>query len=381
MRIRLACLGFLALVQTAWPQICIKNSASFPFYMTQTGRVGFGTSTPAAHSLVDVNGQLFVQAIAIGSSAVPGNVLAVNEQGIGAWRKETGATLKWKNATVSGETISLAAAYEPQNSPTTFYYAAATTRNVTYTGTNEEMTLEIKNDRTDNLGKATLRITGDLASLALQSEGMTSPLEIHATEVWPGGLTGTDNQLWLNAGIVTEGTFNRFKNNVLVGRYLNNTASGGRLVIGSSSDAHDTQRFRIRDGDSYLYGSQIYCNNLPSNNTNVDKIVMNADGKLYNSHIASSERYKEEIKPLHRPFDRLLAARSVEFVYKESKMRSIGCIAEELADLGLEDLVVRDDQDRPQGISYDRLPIYLLEIIKENDHRLQDLEKRVKNKY
>ena len=43
----------------------------------------------------------------------------------------------------------------------------------------------------------------------------------------------------------------------------------------------------------------------------------------------------------------------------------IGFIAEEFAALGLTDLVVYDKDGRPDGIQYDRVPVYMLEVLKK----------------
>lgn len=51
-------------------------------------------------------------------------------------------------------------------------------------------------------------------------------------------------------------------------------------------------------------------------------------------------------------------------MYKTTRGRDIGYTAEEFDKLGLDDLLIyRDGQ--PDAIKYDRLPLYILEIIKE----------------
>jgi hypothetical protein len=88
------------------------------------------------------------------------------------------------------------------------------------------------------------------------------------------------------------------------------------------------------------------------------------DGTLGTSG-SSSRRYKEDITPLKDDFRKILGAQPVAFVWKKTEERDIGLIAEDLDELGLRDLVIYDAEGRPDGVRYEYISLYLLEVVKE----------------
>jgi hypothetical protein len=91
----------------------------------------------------------------------------------------------------------------------------------------------------------------------------------------------------------------------------------------------------------------------------------------------SSKRYKQNIAPLRDDFSKILKAQPVTYTAKESKERSLGFIAEDMDELGLTNLVVHDRQGRPETIRYDRVSLYLLEVIKSQNNRIGALEETI----
>ncbi|MBN2356555.1 tail fiber domain-containing protein [candidate division KSB1 bacterium] len=89
----------------------------------------------------------------------------------------------------------------------------------------------------------------------------------------------------------------------------------------------------------------------------------------------SSERFKENIEPLQSRFENILNAQPISFTYKQTKQRSIGYLAEEFDRLGLKDLV-NYENGQPQSISYDKISIYLLEMIKTMKAEIEELRSR-----
>ncbi|MDD5595933.1 MAG: hypothetical protein PHY94_06820, partial [Candidatus Omnitrophica bacterium] len=61
-----------------------------------------------------------------------------------------------------------------------------------------------------------------------------------------------------------------------------------------------------------------------------------------------------------------------------TRKADIGYIAEDFEALGLKDLVVYDDKGLASSIKYDRIPLYLVEIVKAQETKIADLEKRIK---
>ncbi len=88
-------------------------------------------------------------------------------------------------------------------------------------------------------------------------------------------------------------------------------------------------------------------------------VVINANGRL--GVVASSARYKQDIKSLDDAADRLAQLRPVSYRYKtEPEATHYGLIAEEV-DAVMPELVVRDDQNRPESVQYQELIPLLLQ--------------------
>ncbi len=96
---------------------------------------------------------------------------------------------------------------------------------------------------------------------------------------------------------------------------------------------------------------------------------------------SSSVRYKENIHDLKADFNKILLLEPKSFIYKNTNTEDIGYIAEELDRLGLEELVIYDAEKKPDGIRYDKISLYLLEVIKslkkELDEHIKEEKKDV----
>lgn len=103
-------------------------------------------------------------------------------------------------------------------------------------------------------------------------------------------------------------------------------------------------------------------------------VVVDANGVLMRQ--SSSARYKKNVRPLEVDPAAPLALRPVRFDWKHSGQADIGLIAEEVAAV-LPDLVVRDVAGRPDAVQYEKLSLYLLEVIQAQQKALDDLRERV----
>jgi hypothetical protein len=92
---------------------------------------------------------------------------------------------------------------------------------------------------------------------------------------------------------------------------------------------------------------------------------------------ASSRRYKDKIQPFKDDFYKILQLSPKSFVYKGANRREIGYIAEDLDDIGLKDLLYYNKDKQPESIHYDKIPLYLLEIVKVQQKELADLKKEL----
>lgn len=93
----------------------------------------------------------------------------------------------------------------------------------------------------------------------------------------------------------------------------------------------------------------------------------------------SSHRYKENITPLEDDFARVLSLQPKTYtrIGGDPNRWEIGYLAEEVHDLGLHRLVEYDLQGRPDGVNYEKMVLYLNEVIKQQQARIAALEQRV----
>lgn len=93
----------------------------------------------------------------------------------------------------------------------------------------------------------------------------------------------------------------------------------------------------------------------------------------------SSRRYKENIAPLEDDYLKILHLEPKTYtrIGGEPDRWEIGYIAEEVHELGLTRLVEYDLEGRPDGVNYEKMVLYLNEVIKRQQGRIAELEKRI----
>lgn len=111
-------------------------------------------------------------------------------------------------------------------------------------------------------------------------------------------------------------------------------------------------------------------------------VQVNSNGTLGTT--ASSRRYKEEIEPLAVTVEDVLAIEPVSFRYKAEALEpdserplEFGVIAEQVDEIGIEPLIIRDGDGRPEAFAYEKLPVLLLKVCREQQARINDLEARL----
>jgi hypothetical protein len=132
--------------------------------------------------------------------------------------------------------------------------------------------------------------------------------------------------------------------------------------------------------DSFKGYLHLYVKHLPAGG-GTRALTVNDSGEVVT--MASSERYKTDIRQLAPETDAVLSLKPVRFKYRDSGREDVGLIAEQV-DEHIKDLVIYDAEGRPDAVKYDRVGVYVLEVVKElkaeNDRfraRLDELEKRV----
>ncbi|MBN1542546.1 tail fiber domain-containing protein [candidate division KSB1 bacterium] len=139
---------------------------------------------------------------------------------------------------------------------------------------------------------------------------------------------------------------------------LGNAKVSGTLSVGSTATIND-----------------LTLTNLPvESGTRYDVRISSTGVMMRGPQVVSSARYKTDIEPLQDDFSKILAVEPKSYRYKEDNVQDIGLIAEELDQLGLQNLVQYDEQGRPDAVKYDRVSLYLLQVIKQMQARINKLE-------
>ena len=147
-------------------------------------------------------------------------------------------------------------------------------------------------------------------------------------------------------------------NNLGLGTNAGNalTTGSGNVCIGAGvlGVAGESNITRIRNVYSSLASGRI--------------VYVNSDNKI--GTLASTRRVKNDIKPMDKASEAVLALKPVSFRYKKqidaSGTLQFGLVAEEVADINA-DLVTRDSEGKPETVRYDAVNAMLLnEFLKEH---------------
>lgn len=92
----------------------------------------------------------------------------------------------------------------------------------------------------------------------------------------------------------------------------------------------------------------------------------------------SSERYKENIRVYDRGLEDLNKLDPVYFNFKGNPTIRAGLIAERVADSGLEEFVVREDNGTIESVNYHHMIVLLINSIKELQSEINDLKSKIK---
>jgi uncharacterized coiled-coil protein SlyX len=152
----------------------------------------------------------------------------------------------------------------------------------------------------------------------------------------------------------------------------NNTEGSGNTAIGSSAG------ISITGGGNVCIGVNVsgdagandttWIRNVYDSVASGRAVYADSDGKI--GTLASSRRYKEEIKPIKQASEVLYRLKPVSFRYKKeidrSHALSFGLIAEEVANVD-PDLVTPDRDGKPETVRYEAVNAMLLnEFLKEH---------------
>ena len=160
-----------------------------------------------------------------------------------------------------------------------------------------------------------------------------------------------------------------------VGSDALNSVTGGlrNTALGETAGANLT----TGQGNLYLGEGQrgvsnesntTYIRNVYHSQVTTRAVYVNEDNKI--GTLSSSQRYKEEIKPMDKASEALFALKPVTFRYKKeidrARSLSFGLIAEEVAQTS-PDLITCDREGKPETVRYEAINAMLLnEFLKEH---------------
>lgn len=141
--------------------------------------------------------------------------------------------------------------------------------------------------------------------------------------------------------------------------YTNYYQYGGNISTGKGHKfwtggvlASQTLKFHIGDDYTYNTGNMTVGGTLTEN---------------------SSIRYKDNIETLKYGLDKVLQMRGVSYTKKDTGVKEIGLIAEELNEIAPE-LVNKNEKGLPDSVSYGRVVAYLIEAIKDLQKEIEELK-------
>ena len=91
----------------------------------------------------------------------------------------------------------------------------------------------------------------------------------------------------------------------------------------------------------------------------------------------SSQRYKEDIRPIERALEKVRRLRGVEFKWKGSGKDDLGVIAEEVGKIFPEIVQYESNGQEARGLDYSKLIAPLIEAIKEQQAEIEWLKMRI----
>ena len=156
---------------------------------------------------------------------------------------------------------------------------------------------------------------------------------------------------------------------------FNLTTGSNNIDIGNAGLAGDSGYIRI--GVSGVQTKTFIAGISGASGTG-NPVVINANGRL--GVRPSSQRFKDEIKPMDKASEAILALKPVIFCYKKELdpkgIPQFGLVAEDVEKVN-RDLVVRDREGKPYSARYDQVNAMLLNEFLKEHRKVEQLEKQI----
>ena len=187
-----------------------------------------------------------------------------------------------------------------------------------------------------------------------------------------GNTTGTNNTAEGNSALIHNTTGG---NNIALGLSAGaNLTTGSRNIdIGNAGVARESATIRIGTAGAQ---TKTFIAAIHGVGVTGAAVVVNSSGQLGTA--PSSERFKDEIKPMDNRSESILALKPVTFRYKKEldpdSIPQFGLVAEEVEKVN-PNLVVRDKEGKPYSVRYDQVNAMLLNEFLKEHCKVESLEK------
>jgi hypothetical protein len=213
-----------------------------------------------------------------------------------------------------------------------------------------------------------------LSSNKLGFDNTAVGLEALASYTGGAGVLGTDGYNTAVGSIALVANIDGHNNTAVGRRSFENSVHGTDLTgVGWRSGDNVTSASNVICIGSFVLGENVsntaYIGNIFGTTASGGTLVyVNSAGKLGTS--TSSRRFKDEIKPMDKASEAILALKPVTFFYKKEiepqRTPQFGLVAEDVEKVN-PDLVVRDAEGKVNSVRYDQVNAMLLnEFLKEH---------------
>jgi hypothetical protein len=172
--------------------------------------------------------------------------------------------------------------------------------------------------------------------------------------------------------------------NTAVGAFaLQNSTGDSNTALGNGAGLNVTTANNVICIGASVVGANVddscYIGNIfGTTSSGGTAVLVNSDGKL--GTIVSSRRFKNDIRPMDKASEAILALKPVTFRYKkefdEAGISQFGLVAEDVEKVN-PDLVVRDKGGKPYSVRYDQVNAMLLNEFLKEHHKVEEQQKEI----
>src|SRR5262249_19357696 len=174
---------------------------------------------------------------------------------------------------------------------------------------------------------------------------------------------------------------NTGSNNIAVGNSagISLTTGSNNIDIGNAGAAGESAKIRIGKQGTQTAALIAGIYNVNEGGT-IKPVYINSNGQLGTQPPASSQRFKEAIRPMDNSSEAILGLNPVTFHYKGDREGTpqFGLIAEEVAKAN-PDLVMRDENGQIYTVRYDAVNAMLLNEFLKEHRTVQEQQREIES--